>query len=200
MRRKEKGLSLIEAAMVLALAAVVIVGALYYYQVAAENKRYQSLRELTEQVLSKILVLYEGKSTTEGLNSLMIAKQLNLKTTKATIAGMGPYGYETDEKDYIRIPGSGMLMSINGDRGLFDLLGDRRQRQIGIGYHFPKQMSKSEIYNICMAMTGFYFGFPSLGYRCASYHMGIWDSYAKREKVCSGEAISARKLIIMYQL
>lgn len=66
MRRKEKGLSLFEASIVLAIAAFVIMGALYYYQVAAENKRFQSITDLTQHVLGRILVLYEGKSTTEG--------------------------------------------------------------------------------------------------------------------------------------
>lgn len=130
------------------------------------------------------------------INSLMLAKQLHLKTTKATIAGMGPYGYETEEKDYIRIPGSGILMSINGDRGLFDLF--YTKRQLGIGYHFPAQMSKSEIYNICMAMTGANYSLTSLGYRCKIYHARL--NYVNRQKACSSEAISERKVILLFQL
>lgn len=200
MRRKEKGLSLIEAAIVLALAAFAIMGALYYYQVAAENKRFQELTELTQDVLSKVLVLYEGRPTTEGLDSLTVAKLLHLKTTKTTITGMGsPYGV-TKESDYINIPGNGMLMSVNGDNGLLLLTGT--PKELGIGYHFPKQMPDSEVYNICMAVTGANYHLPSsgysLGYWCKKYHARL--DTANRQKACSSEAISERKVVLLFQL
>ncbi|EDU9608334.1 hypothetical protein YT03_004503 [Salmonella enterica subsp. enterica] len=56
-KKIERGLSLIEAAMVLALSAVVA-GVLYYYAAAAASNDNQKTIELIETIVSKVNALY----------------------------------------------------------------------------------------------------------------------------------------------
>lgn len=67
-RKEEKGLSLIESAMVLALAATVTAGVMFYYQSASDSNKTQSAISEVMSATSAINGLYIGQSDYDGLN------------------------------------------------------------------------------------------------------------------------------------
>ncbi|WP_309533208.1 type 4 pilus major pilin, partial [Escherichia coli] len=58
----QKGLSLIEASMVLALSAIVVSGVMYYYQAASDNNKTQSTVSEVMSIVSAVNGLYVGTS------------------------------------------------------------------------------------------------------------------------------------------
>lgn len=68
-KKKEKGLSLIESAMVLALAATVTAGVMFYYQSASDSNKTQSAISEVMSATSAINGLYIGQSNYSGLNA-----------------------------------------------------------------------------------------------------------------------------------
>ncbi|EPC9116433.1 type 4 pilus major pilin [Escherichia coli] len=67
-KKEEKGLSLIESAMVLALAATVTAGVMFYYQSASDSNKTQSAISEVMSATSAINGLYIGQSSYENLN------------------------------------------------------------------------------------------------------------------------------------
>ncbi|EMN8069285.1 hypothetical protein P4G36_27940 (plasmid) [Escherichia coli] len=71
----QKGLSLIEASMVLVLSAVVIVGAMAYYQSASDNKKMDKLSSILSRVASSVSVLYANNNNGyRGLDATLVSK------------------------------------------------------------------------------------------------------------------------------
>lgn len=71
----QKGLSLIEASMVLAISAVVIAGVMAYYQFASDNVKLDKLSSALNQVVSSVSVLYANKSDGyRGLDATLVKK------------------------------------------------------------------------------------------------------------------------------
>ncbi|EFE7249915.1 pilus assembly protein [Escherichia coli] len=68
----QKGLSLIEASMVLALSAIVVSGVMYYYQAASDNNKTQSTVSEVMSIISAVNGLYVGTSGYKGLNKDVI--------------------------------------------------------------------------------------------------------------------------------
>lgn len=68
-KKFEKGLSLIESAMVLALAATVTAGVMFYYQSASDSNKSQSAISLVMSATSAINGLYIGQAGYNGLNA-----------------------------------------------------------------------------------------------------------------------------------
>ncbi|EAB6805299.1 pilus assembly protein [Escherichia coli] len=68
----QKGLSLIEASMVLALSAIVVSGVMYYYQAASDNNKTQSTVSEVMSIVSAVNGLYVGTSNYEGLTNNVI--------------------------------------------------------------------------------------------------------------------------------
>ncbi|HGF5785481.1 TPA: type 4 pilus major pilin [Escherichia coli] len=68
-KKEEKGLSLIESAMVLALAATVTAGVMFYYQSASDSNKTQSAISEVMSATSAINGLYIGQSNYNGLNA-----------------------------------------------------------------------------------------------------------------------------------
>lgn len=66
-KKEEKGLSLIESAMVLALAATVTAGVMFYYQSASDSNKTQSAISEVMSATSAINGLYIGQSSYDGL-------------------------------------------------------------------------------------------------------------------------------------
>ena len=79
MYKRERGLSLIEAAMVLALATIFISGVLYYYQIAKENENRDEIMSTTMNIVATVNKLYANygfhKSYT-GLSNELIQKAI----------------------------------------------------------------------------------------------------------------------------
>ena len=90
----QKGLSLIEASMVLALSAIVVSGVMYYYQAASDNNKTQSTVSEVMSIVSAVNGLYVGTSGYTGLDASVILKTSavpeNYKSKKGTI--MHPFG------------------------------------------------------------------------------------------------------------
>lgn len=68
-KKEEKGLSLIESAMVLALAATVTAGVMFYYQSASDSNKTQSAISEVMSATSAINGLYIGQSGYTNLNA-----------------------------------------------------------------------------------------------------------------------------------
>lgn len=108
-KKEEKGLSLIESAMVLALAATVTAGVMFYYQSASDSNKTQSAISEVMSATSAINGLYIGQSGYSGLDVSVLKNSSaipdNYKTDdgimnpfggKLTVAAAGPnggYGY-----------------------------------------------------------------------------------------------------------
>ena len=96
-KKEEKGLSLIESAMVLALAATVTAGVMFYYQSASDSNKTQSAISEVMSATSAINGLYIGQSSYTGLgadvlvNSSAIPDNYKNMTTKKIL---NPFGGE----------------------------------------------------------------------------------------------------------
>ncbi|HDV8831615.1 TPA: pilus assembly protein [Escherichia coli] len=71
-KKEEKGLSLIESAMVLALAATVTAGVMFYYQSAADSNKTQAAISEVMSATSAINGLYIGQSNYDGLHERVL--------------------------------------------------------------------------------------------------------------------------------
>ena len=109
-KKAEKGLSLIESAMVLALAATVTAGVMFYYQSASDSNKTQSAISEVMSATSAINGLYIGQNGYTGLNANVLKNSSaipdnykkdngitnpfggNLEVNAAT-AGVSGYGY-----------------------------------------------------------------------------------------------------------
>ncbi|HBN0602970.1 TPA: pilus assembly protein [Escherichia coli] len=71
-KKEEKGLSLIESAMVLALAATVTAGVMFYYQSASDSNKTQSAISEVMSATSAINGLYIGQSDYSSLSESVL--------------------------------------------------------------------------------------------------------------------------------
>lgn len=79
-KKNSRGLSLIEASMVLALSAIVVSGALYYYNNASSNRKLAEDAKTIQMVISTIRTLYENQKPTTTIDGQAIALAGNFKT------------------------------------------------------------------------------------------------------------------------
>ncbi|HAJ3884326.1 TPA: pilus assembly protein [Escherichia coli] len=95
-KKEEKGLSLIESAMVLALAATVTAGVMFYYQSASDSNKTQSAISEVMSATSAINGLYIGQSDYSELNVNVLKNSSaipdNYKTNTNKI--LNPFGGE----------------------------------------------------------------------------------------------------------
>ncbi|CAM8575357.1 Major pilin structural unit bundlin [Escherichia coli] len=95
-KKEEKGLSLIESAMVLALAATVTAGVMFYYQSASDSNKTQSAISEVMSATSAINGLYIGQSSYSGLDANVLKNSSaipdNYKTENNKI--LNPFGGE----------------------------------------------------------------------------------------------------------
>ncbi|EFH5818647.1 pilus assembly protein, partial [Escherichia coli] len=93
-KKAEKGLSLIEASMVLALSAIVVSGVMFYYQSASDSNKTQNTVSEVMSVMSAINGLYVGQSSYTGLSDSVLynssAVPANYKGTSGIINN--PFG------------------------------------------------------------------------------------------------------------
>ncbi|HAU3361850.1 TPA: hypothetical protein JDL67_004662 [Salmonella enterica subsp. salamae] len=149
----QRGLTLIEAAMVLALSAIVISGVMYYYNATSESYQEQQAMEMIENIISKVNALYASAPSTEGLTTAVIATQI----PGAKIHKVGDFSY-------IEIPGSkGGLLTIQGMPFYGITLNGIGAHSYYIDYsNYNKQPGNTQ-YDMCMAITGGQFGNAYLG-------------------------------------
>lgn len=93
-KKEEKGLSLIEASMVLALSAIVVSGVMFYYQSASDSNKTQNTVSQVMSVMSAINGLYVGQASYTGLSDTVLynssAVPANYKGTTGIINN--PFG------------------------------------------------------------------------------------------------------------
>ena len=94
-KKEEKGLSLIESAMVLALAATVTAGVMFYYQAASDSNKTQAAISEVMSATSATNGLYIGQTSYAGLTSAVLVNSSAIpdnykNTTNNTISN--PFG------------------------------------------------------------------------------------------------------------
>lgn len=93
--KMEKGLSLIEASMVLALSAIVVSGVMFYYQSASDSNKTQNTVSQVMSVMSAINGLYVGQASYDGLSDAVLynssAVPANYKGSTAGVIN-NPFG------------------------------------------------------------------------------------------------------------
>ena len=152
MDKETKGLSLIEGAMVLALAAVVVAGVLYYYSASKANSQIEQTSSFIVNIAAKLQALYANQppSNYAGLSNP------NVGTTiiKATFPGVlyktitGRDGEDhsgltnTSIPGVIRISGSGPDQYV--PEGPYFL----------IQFWFEQSLSKSSVFDLCTSVLG----------------------------------------------
>ncbi|EPC0695410.1 hypothetical protein ACRV79_004347 [Escherichia coli] len=83
-KKESRGLSLIEASMVLALSAIVVSGVLYYYNNASSNRKLVDDVKTVQMVISTIRTLYENQKPGTIIDDDAVAKSGNFTTTTKT--------------------------------------------------------------------------------------------------------------------
>ncbi|HAV7873543.1 TPA: pilus assembly protein [Escherichia coli] len=92
-KKAEKGLSLIESAMVLALAATVTAGVMFYYQSASDSNKTQSAISEVMSATSAINGLYIGQSSYSGLSASVLKNSSAIPDNYKTTNGISnPFG------------------------------------------------------------------------------------------------------------
>lgn len=92
-KKEEKGLSLIESAMVLALAATVTAGVMFYYQSASDSNKTQAAISEVMSATSAINGLYIGQSSYNGLSESVLKNSSAIPDNYKTDNGiMNPFG------------------------------------------------------------------------------------------------------------
>ena len=80
-KKNEKGLSLIEASMVLALSAIVVSGVMFYYQSASDSNKTQNTISEVMSTVAAINGLFVGQSSYTGLNTAVLAHSSAIPVT-----------------------------------------------------------------------------------------------------------------------
>lgn len=94
-KKEEKGLSLIESAMVLALAATVTAGVMFYYQAASDSNKTQSAISEVMSATSAINGLYIGQSNYDSLSTQILTNSSAIPDNyKKGTTIMNPFGGE----------------------------------------------------------------------------------------------------------
>ncbi|HHI1271962.1 TPA: hypothetical protein ACP4UR_005188 [Escherichia coli] len=102
-KKFSKGLSLIEASMVLALSAVVVSGVLYYFNMASNNRKLQENVKSIQAVVSTIRALYTNQPPGTPIDLDAVIKSGNFTKGK-TVA----------DKDAIILPTGDTIRIYNG--------------------------------------------------------------------------------------
>lgn len=93
-KRREQGLTLIEASMVLALSAVVVAGAVVYYNSASENNKLQAAQGQLGSIESAVRTLYAGQRDFAGLTNATLRNNTMIPANMRNAAGdiTSPWG------------------------------------------------------------------------------------------------------------
>ncbi|EMF2439414.1 pilus assembly protein [Escherichia coli] len=107
----QKGLSLIEASMVLALSAIVVSGVMYYYQAASDNNKTQSTVSEVMSIVSAVNGLFVGTADYKGLTAQTIIDTSAVPDNyKKGTQIMHPFG---DEVNLGQVAGGGYYIVLN---------------------------------------------------------------------------------------
>lgn len=155
-KTKQRGLSLIEAAMVLALSAVVVSGVMYYMSTANENLQNRRVTEMFISITQHINALYinQPKSAYSELK-----RDSGYQILKKFFPG-GQVKSITN-----RIGSTSTGVTLNGIPGVFSLYGtpclgtiSGYSTCVAVQYWIPKSYSENDAYNQCVAVISKNFG------------------------------------------
>ncbi|HBN0772440.1 TPA: pilus assembly protein [Escherichia coli] len=113
-KKEEKGLSLIESAMVLALAATVTAGVMFYYQAASDSNKTQAAISEVMSATSAINGLYIGQSNYSGLTASVLKNSSAIpENYKNNDKIMNPFGGELTVKAADNITAFGYHLTLD---------------------------------------------------------------------------------------
>lgn len=140
-KKFSKGLSLIEASMVLALSAVVVSGVLYYFNMASNNRKLQENVKSIQAVVSTIRALYANQPPGTPIDLDAVIKSGNFTE-----------GYTAGKKKAIILPTGDTIRIYDGSSKL-PALG-------GKSYSLELRTKSSDV---CSYIGGINFGTSHLG-------------------------------------
>ncbi len=150
---KQRGLSLIEAAMVLALSAVVVSAVMYYMSTANENLQNRKVTEMFISITQHINALYSNQPKSAYAE---LTRQSGYQVLKKFFPG-------GEEKTIInRLGNISKGVTLNGIPGVFSIYGascpDIRSTCAVVQYWLPNSYSEKDAYNQCVAVISKNFG------------------------------------------
>lgn len=156
-KTKQRGLSLIEAAMVLALSAVVVSGVMYYMSTANENLQNRRVTEMFISITQHINALYSNQPKSAY-------SELKRESGYNILKKFFPSGQVKAIKNQAGETSTGV--TLNGIPGVFSLYGTGCSDKISgydstciaVQYWIPKSYSKNDAYNQCVAVISKNFG------------------------------------------
>ncbi|HDP5042775.1 TPA: pilus assembly protein [Escherichia coli] len=168
-KKGEKGLSLIESAMVLALAATVTAGVMFYYQSASDSNKTQSAISEVMSATSAINGLYIGQSNYDNLSAKVLINSSAI-----------PDNYKNNEK--IMNPFGGELLVTPGN---------------GSQYGYSLKLDKLPK-SACISLATLNLGTSAAGYginvtTVSSFGSNISPTEAKNTSITPAEAADSTK-------
>lgn len=152
-KTKQRGLSLIEAAMVLALSAVVVSGVMYYMSTANENLQNRRVTEMFISITQHINALYSNQPKSAY-------SELERESGYKVLTKFFPSGQVKSITNRAGKTSTGI--TLNGIPGVFSLYGtkcpDINSTCIAVQYWIPKSYSENDAYNQCVAVISKNFG------------------------------------------
>lgn len=153
---RQRGLSLIEAAMVLALSAVVVSGVMYYMSTANENLQNSRVTEMFISISQHINSLYTNQPKSAYL-------ELGRDTGYQVLKKFFPGGEVKSITNRIGKVSSGV--TLNGIPGVFSIYGTpcstingQTSSCVAVQYWIPNSFSENDAYNQCVAVISKNFG------------------------------------------
>lgn len=153
---RQRGLSLIEAAMVLALSAVVVSGVMYYMSTANENLQNSRVTEMFISISQHINSLYTNQPKSAYLE---LGRDTGYQVLKKFFPG-GEVKSITNRSGKVS---SGV--TLNGIPGVFSIYGTpcstingQTSSCVAVQYWIPNSFSENDAYNQCVAVISKNFG------------------------------------------
>ena len=166
-KKFSKGLSLIEASMVLALSAVVVSGVLYYFNMASNNRKLQENVKSIQAVVSTIRALYANQPPGTPIDLDAVIKSGNF--TKGKTVGA---------RDAIILPTGDTIRIYDGSR--FPALG-------GKAYSLELRTKSSDV---CSYIGGINFGTSHFGTEILSFGENASNDLKKLKRLTPSEVVN----------
>ncbi|EFJ6781976.1 hypothetical protein OSL75_20360 [Escherichia coli] len=152
----QRGLSLIEAAMVLALSAIVVSAVMYYMSTANESLQNRKVTEMFISITQHINALYSNQPKSAY-------SELNKNSGYQVLKKFFPSGEVKSITNRMGSTSTGV--TLNGIPGVFSLYGTSCSDTISghttcaaVQYWIPNSYSESDAYNQCVAVISKNFG------------------------------------------
>ncbi|EOZ6960601.1 hypothetical protein ACQVAO_005108 [Escherichia coli] len=167
-KKFSKGLSLIEASMVLALSAVVVSGVLYYFNTASNNRKLQENVKSIQAVVSTIRALYANQPPGTPINLDAVIKSGNFTKGK-TVA----------DNDAIILPTGDTIRIYDGSSSV--ALG-------GKAYSLELRTKSSDV---CSYIGGINFGTSHFGTEILSFDENSTNNLNTLKKLTPSQVVTA---------